>query len=717
MNFKLPFFPEQASAAASEVDNLTLFLVGMGTFFTVLIAAMIVFFAIRYRRSSDNQVGNNFENSALLEITWTLIPLLIALFSFGWGVKVFFRLYRPPANAIEYQVTGKQWMWKIQHPTGQREINELHVPIGQPTRLVMTSEDVIHSFFVPAFRVKADVVPGRQSSVWFTPTKAGRYHLFCTEFCGTEHSGMIGWVTVQTQEEYQAWLAAAPAPKAPSADGERLFAQYACNTCHKPDGGGARPDPAWHLRHRGRARRRRQGEGRRRLPSRVDPDALREDGAGLRTDHALLPGPGQRRGSAAADQLHQEPAGRGRRSGGNDSGLPGEYPMNAAATAPASPPPPSGTAERPNFLTAEHGLKSWLLTLDHKRVAILYLISVSCYFLLGGIFAMLMRIELMTPVGDLMLSDTYNRVFTGHGVTMVFFFLIPAIPGILGNFLIPLMIGAKDVAFPRLNLASWYLYMTGGMLMLVGTLNGGVDTGWTFYPPYSTSYTTTNVLIVGIGVFINGFSSILTGLNFMVTVHRMRCPGMTWFRLPLFIWGQYATSLIMVLGTPVVAITLLLLVFERLFHLGIFDPAKGGDPILFQHLFWFYSHPAVYIMILPSMAVISELIACFSRKRIFGYHFVAFASIGIAVLGFVVWGHHLYVSGQSVYAGAVFSLLTMLVAIPSAVKVFNWSMTLYQGSVSLETPMLYALGFIGLFTIGGLTGRLPRHPGLRRPCP
>jgi len=364
----------------------------------------------------------------------------------------------------------------------------------------------------------------------------------------------------------------------------------------------------------------------------------------------------------------------------------------------------TATAERPNFLTAEHGLKSWLLTLDHKRVAILYLISVSCYFLLGGIFAMLVRIELMTPAGDLMLPDTYNRVFTGHGVTMVFFFLIPAIPGILGNFLIPLMIGAKDVAFPRLNLASWYLYMTGGSLMLLGTLNGGVDTGWTFYPPYSSSYTTTNVLIVGIGVFINGFSSILTGLNFMVTIHRMRCPGMTWFRLPLFIWGHYATSLMMVLGTPVIAITLLLLVMERLFHLGIFDPAKGGDPILFQHLFWFYSHPAVYIMILPSMAVISELVACFSRKRIFGYHFVAFASIGIAVLGFVVWGHHLYVSGQSVYAGTIFSLLTMLVAIPSAVKVFNWSMTLYQGSVSLETPMLYALGFIGLFTIGGLTG-------------
>ena len=241
MNFQLPFMPEQASAGASEVDNLTLFLVGMGTFFTVLIALMVIVFAVRYRRKADNQVGSNFENSAFLEITWTVIPLLIALFSFGWGVKVFFRLYRPPANAIEYQVTGKQWMWKIQHPTGQREINELHVPVGQPTRLVMTSEDVIHSFFVPAFRAKADVLPGRQSSIWFTPTKVGRYHLFCTEFCGTEHSGMIGWVTVQTQEEYQAWLAAAPAPKAPSADGGRLFAQYACNTCHKPTAGGRGP--------------------------------------------------------------------------------------------------------------------------------------------------------------------------------------------------------------------------------------------------------------------------------------------------------------------------------------------------------------------------------------------------------------------------------------------------------------------------------------------
>jgi len=364
----------------------------------------------------------------------------------------------------------------------------------------------------------------------------------------------------------------------------------------------------------------------------------------------------------------------------------------------------SGQKEGLNYLNAEHGLKSWLLTLDHKRIGLLYLLGVSFFFTLGGVFALLIRLELLTPKGDLVQPDTYNRLFSSHGIMMIFFFLIPAIPGILGNFLIPLMIGAKDVAFPRLNLASWYIFMTGGSLALVGLLLGGVDTGWTFYPPYSSLYSHSNVLVTGIGVFINGFASILTGLNFMVTIHRMRAPGMSWFRLPLFVWGHYATSFINVLGTPVVAITLVLLVLERAFHLGFFDAAKGGDPVLFQHLFWFYSHPAVYIMILPSMAVISELIAAFARKRIFGYHFVAFASIGIAVLGFVVWGHHMFVSSQSVYAGTIFSLLTMLVAIPSAIKVFNWSFTLYQGSVSFETPMLYALGFIGLFTIGGLTG-------------
>ena len=363
------------------------------------------------------------------------------------------------------------------------------------------------------------------------------------------------------------------------------------------------------------------------------------------------------------------------------------------------------TAERrPHYLNVNYGLKSWLLTTDHKRIAWLYLLSVTFFFFIGGLFAMLIRLELLTPQGDLVQAETYNKLFTMHGVTMIFFFLIPSIPAVLGNFLIPIMIGARDLAFPRLNLASWYIYILGGLFTLTAAAAGGVDTGWTFYTPYSSIYSNTHVALTVVGIFITGFSSILTGLNFIVTIHTMRAPGMTWFRMPLFVWAHYATSIIFILGTPVIAITLALVALERLFGLGIFNPELGGDPLLFQHLFWFYSHPAVYIMILPGMGVISELITCFSRKRIFGYDFVAFSSLAIAVLGFLVWGHHMFVSGQSVYASMIFSLLSMLVAIPSAVKVFNWTATLYKGSISLDAPMLYALGFIGLFTIGGLTG-------------
>ncbi len=287
---------------------------------------------------------------------------------------------------------------------------------------------------------------------------------------------------------------------------------------------------------------------------------------------------------------------------------------------------------------------------------------------------------------------------------MIFFFLIPSIPAVLGNFLVPMMIGARDLAFPRLNLLSWYLYITGGLFTLFAMVTGGIDTGWTFYAPYSTSYALSNVVPVVVGVFILGFSSILTALNFIVTIHKMRAPGLTWFKLPLFIWASYATSVITVLATPVIAITLALLGFERIFHVGIFDPALDGDPILFQHLFWFYSHPAVYIMVLPSMGVVSEIVTCFSRKRIFGYKFMAYALLAIAVFGFLVWGHHMFVSGQSVYASLVFSALSFFVAIPSAIKVFNWTATLYKGHIEFRTPVLYAFGFIGLFTIGGLTG-------------
>ncbi|MEM8962977.1 MAG: cytochrome c oxidase subunit I [Acidobacteriota bacterium] len=365
-----------------------------------------------------------------------------------------------------------------------------------------------------------------------------------------------------------------------------------------------------------------------------------------------------------------------------------------------------------NYLNDGWRLQDWLLSLDHKRIGILYLISITVFFALGGAYAALIRLELITPGGDLLSPDAYNRAFTMHGVLMVFFFLIPSIPAVFGNFVLPLMIGAKDVAFPKLNLASWYMYMIGGTLTLVAMVTGGVDTGWTFYTPYSTAYSNTFVAAVAVGIFVNGFSSIFTGINFMVTIHRMRAPGLTWFRLPLFIWAMYATSLIMILGTPVLAITLLLVGAERLLGLGIFDPALGGDPILFQHLFWFYSHPAVYIMILPSLGVVSELVATFSRKRVFGYAFVAFASVAIAVIGFVVWGHHMFVSSQSAYAGMVFSFLTMFVAVPSAVKVFNWMATMFKGSIEYSTPMFYALGFIGLFVIGGLTGLMLGTMGL-----
>ena len=356
------------------------------------------------------------------------------------------------------------------------------------------------------------------------------------------------------------------------------------------------------------------------------------------------------------------------------------------------------------YLNNGHTVKSWLLTLDHKRIALLYLFSISIFFLIGGIYAALIRLELVTPEGDLLTPDTYNRVFTMHGVIMIFFFLIPSIPAVLGNFLLPIMLGAKDVAFPKLNLLSWYVFMLGGALMMYTLINGGIDTGWTFYPPYSSIYSNSEVTMAGVSIFITGFSSILTGLNFMVTIHTMRAPGLTWFRLPLFVWAHYATSLIQILGTPVIAITVLALALERSFQIGIFDPKLGGDPVLFQHMFWFYSHPAVYIMILPSMGVISEIIATSTRKRIFGYHFVAFSSLAIAVFGFLVWGHHMFTSSQSMYAGMIFSIISYAVSVPSAIKIFNWLSTIYKGSVSFNTPMIYALAFLGLFTIGGMTG-------------
>ncbi|MEZ6044973.1 MAG: cbb3-type cytochrome c oxidase subunit I [Planctomycetaceae bacterium] len=366
-----------------------------------------------------------------------------------------------------------------------------------------------------------------------------------------------------------------------------------------------------------------------------------------------------------------------------------------------------------NYLTASHGLKSWLITLDHKRIGMMYLMGVMGAFFLGGIFALLLRAELFlgTPNTiffdikflEMSAADVYNHMFTLHGAVMTFLFIIPSVPAALGNFVLPIMIGAKDVAFPRMNLCSFYLWIAGAILFLLAIALGGLDTGWTFYAPYSTTTNFGGVFAALMGAFVLGFSSIFTGLNFIVTLHTMRPPGMTWFKMPLFLWAIYATAIIQLLATPVLGITVLLLAVERVLHIGIFDPAYGGDPVLFQHFFWFYSHPAVYIMILPAMGIISELISTFSRKHIFGYTFIAYSSLAIAIFGFLVWGHHMFTSSSELGA-AVFSLLTFSVSIPSAIKVFNWLATMYKGSIDLRTPMIYAVAFIFLFTIGGLTG-------------
>ena len=358
----------------------------------------------------------------------------------------------------------------------------------------------------------------------------------------------------------------------------------------------------------------------------------------------------------------------------------------------------------PSYLNKENTLFSWLCSTDHKRIALLYFGSITMFFFLGGAAAALMRLNLLSPAGALVSHEGYNRLFTLHGVVMVWFFLVPAVPVTLGNFILPLMLGARDLAFPRLNLLSWYLFVTGGLITLWALFWGGLNTGWTFYTPLSTNYTNGHVVLAVVGIFISGFSSIATGVNFIVTIHRLRAPGLTWYRLPVFAWSLYATSVIYVLGTPVLAMTLILLAFERIFHVGVFDSRIGGDPLLFQHLFWFYSHPAVYIMILPGFGVVSEVITAFSRKALFGYKFVVWASMSIAVISFLVWGHHMFVAGQSIYSAIVFSLLSYLVAVPSAIKVFNWLGTLHKGHIRFEAPMLYALGFVGLFTIGGLTG-------------
>jgi cytochrome c oxidase subunit 1 len=356
-----------------------------------------------------------------------------------------------------------------------------------------------------------------------------------------------------------------------------------------------------------------------------------------------------------------------------------------------------------NYLNADRGVWSWLTTIDHKRIGVMYLVSVLLAFLLGGIFAMALRLELLTPGPTIMGANTYNRMFTLHGVVMIFLFMIPAIPGVFGNFLLPLMLGAKDVAFPRLNLLSLYLYWTGATLALSGMIMGGTDTGWTFYAPYSTT-TPMTLFPVLLGVFILGFSSILTGLNFIVTVHTLRAPGLGWMRMQLFVWAIYATSIIQVLATPVIGLTVMLVGIEKVGHFGLFDPSRGGDPVLFQHMFWFYSHPAVYIMVLPAMGVVSEAISAYSRKNIFGYKMIAYSSLGIAFVGFFAWGHHMFVSGQSSFDNGAFAVISMFVGVFTAIKVFNWVATLYRGSIAIKAPLIYICGFLFFVVFGGMTG-------------
>ena len=356
-----------------------------------------------------------------------------------------------------------------------------------------------------------------------------------------------------------------------------------------------------------------------------------------------------------------------------------------------------------NYINCEKGIWSWMTTIDHKRIALMYLFSITIFFFMGGIAALLMRTELAYPGKQFLTADQYNQLFTLHGVIMIFLFIVPGIPAVMGNFLLPLMIGAKDVVFPRLNLLSYYIYVAGAIMALVGLFSHPIDTGWTFYAPYSLRSGTAVIWFTG-AAFVLGFSSILTGLNFVVTVHKLRCPGMTWDRIPVFVWGIYATAVIQTLATPVVGMTLLLLILERAMTVGVFDPALGGDPVLFEHFFWFYSHPVVYIMVLPAFGVVGEIIPVFSRKPLFGYKAVVFASLAIALAGFVVWAHHMFVAGISDSSAKVFSIITFLIAIPTAIKVFNWVSTMYKGSITFSTPMLYAMAFVFLFMVAGTTG-------------
>ena len=710
----LPLFPEQASEHAARVDHLTFFLLAVTGAVGLLVTALLTVFVTRYRRRSDADRTPRITGFPLLEWGWTLAPLGVFAVMFGWGLTTYTDNFHPPPDAYEVFVVGKQWMWKVQHPGGEREINELHLPAGKPVKVTLISEDVIHDFGVPAFRSKIDVLPGRYVSTWYLPTEPGRYHLFCDQFCGTGHATMVGSVVVMPADEHAAWLRG-KAEGSAALEGRKLFLKFQCVNCHSADpaarapvleglygrrvalrGGGSAVAEHAYIRESILFPAKQVVEGWEPIMPTFQGQASEEDVLLLIAYLRSLS-----RNETPVPNNARPAAGRGTDRAARRGGFPEM--STVAEFAPQAAPQPADDAA-PSYLTASHGWRSWLFTTDHKRIALLYLVTVTLFFLVGGAAATVIRLNLITPRGALVTAEMYNKLFTAHGIVMVWFFLIPVVPTVLGNFVLPLMIGARDLAFPRLNLLSWYVFVTGAVITFTAILSGGVDTGWTFYPPFSTRSSYGYVVAAAVGVIVVGFSTIMTGLNFVVTVHTLRAPGMTWGRLPIFVWSTYATSLIMLLATPVLAAALALLVVERAAGIGIFDPALGGDPVLFQHLFWFYSHPAVYIMILPGMGVVTEVITCFSRKNLFGYTFVAAASIAIAVFGFLVWGHHMFVAGQSLYASVVFSALSYVVAVPSAIKVFNWTATMYRGSIAFEAPMVYALGFILLFTFGGLTG-------------
>jgi cytochrome c oxidase subunit 1 len=348
---------------------------------------------------------------------------------------------------------------------------------------------------------------------------------------------------------------------------------------------------------------------------------------------------------------------------------------------------------------------SWLTTVDHKRIGILYIVTACLFFLAGGVMALLMRTQLSQPDSDFLTRDSYNEVMTMHGTTMIFLVVVPILAG-FGNYLVPLMIGARDMAFPRLNALSYWLFVFGGVVLMSSFFaNGGAaKSGWTAYPPLSTQLTGNGQDLWILGLHILTLSSLAGAINFLVTVQNMRTAGMSWTRTPLFIWaiGTYALLLVIVLPTLSAGLTLLLL--DRQAGTHFFTPGEGGNPVLYQHAFWFFGHPEVYIMILPAFGMISEIIPVFARKPIFGYKAVAFSTAGIAFFSLLVWAHHMFTVGMPGVLNAFFMIASMVIAVPTGVKIFNWLATLWRGNISFETPMLYALGFLSVFTIGGLSG-------------